>query len=160
MKVSTTANKLQHHCIPVHIFIFCHADAIHCHHSQLACAHADAATFAKARTVVRHTSQPAAGPSQRELRAQLRAQRLQQKAAGKERWTDDEEEAGANELEAAASLVDLMAHETLPETGNEPLSKAQSFSTPQVTSTTCCLDTQVVKHDVGQQHGVVILCSK
>lgn len=109
--------------IPFHRFCQCETPHGHCPHIADVCA--DAATFAKARTVFRRTSQPAAGRSQRELRAQLRAQRLQRKAAGSEGDSDDGEEADANELEAAASLVDLMAHEALPETGNQPLSQAQ-----------------------------------
>ncbi|KAL3144898.1 hypothetical protein ABBQ32_003410 [Trebouxia sp. C0010 RCD-2024] len=42
---------------------------------------ADAATFAKARTLLKHAGPPRAVPSQREQRAQLRAQRLEQKTA-------------------------------------------------------------------------------
>ena len=79
---------------------------------------ADAATFAKAKTLLRHPSQAPAGPSQREQRAQLRAQRLEQKTARHSREAEDMlDDADAIELEAAASLVDLMAHEALQETG-------------------------------------------
>lgn len=67
---------------------------------------------------MRHPSQAPAGPSQREQRAQLRAERLEQKTARHLQDTDDMlDDADANELEAAASLVDLMAHEALQETG-------------------------------------------
>ena len=72
---------------------------------------------------MRHTSQAPAGPSQREQRAQLRAQRLEQKTAGAHHSQEADEmldDADANELEAAASLVDLMAHEALQETGTQP----------------------------------------
>ncbi len=86
---------------------------------------AEAATFAQAKTVFRRkratSPQKPGGPSQRELRAQLRAQRNEQrKAGGPVSDTDDAGEAEAAdiaELEAAASLVDLMAHEALPEPG-------------------------------------------
>lgn len=79
---------------------------------------ADAATFAKAKTLLRHRNQDPVGPSQREQRAQLRAQRLEQKAAKAYRSQEADnvlEDADAHE--AAASLVDLMAHEALQETG-------------------------------------------
>lgn len=77
---------------------------------------ADAATFAKARTLLKHAGPPRAVPSQREQRAQLRAQRLEQKTAKAhhaEEGHDMLDDADASELEAAASLVDLMAHEAL-----------------------------------------------
>ena len=80
---------------------------------------AEAETFVKARNVFRHLHSAKAGPSQRELRAQLRAQRAEQSKAGRP-FTEINgapEAADMTELEAAASLVDLMAHEALPESG-------------------------------------------
>ena len=76
----------------------------------------EAATFAKAKNVfraVQATSPPKAGPSQRELRAQLRAERIEQTKDGRSSADRGHEEANTSELEAAASLVDLMAHERL-----------------------------------------------
>lgn len=60
-------------------------------------------------------SPPKADPSQRELRAQLRAERIEQRNVGTASAGihDAAEEANMTELEAAASLVDLMAHEQL-----------------------------------------------
>lgn len=65
------------------------------------------------------SSSPKAGPSQRELRAQLRAQRAEQSKIGRpvSGINGVPEAADVTELEAAASLVDLMAHEALPESG-------------------------------------------
>ena len=80
------------------------------------CAPVEAATFAKAKNVfraVQATSPQKAGPSQRELRAQLRAERIKQGKAGRASADRGHEEADLTELEAAASLVDLMAHEGL-----------------------------------------------
>lgn len=88
---------------------------------------ADAATFAKAKTLLRHRSQDPVGPSQRERRAQLRAQRLEQKTAKAYHPQEADnvlEDADTHELEAAASLVDLMAHEALQETGKSMMSEA------------------------------------
>lgn len=69
---------------------------------------------------MRHPNQAPAGPSQREQRAQLRAERLERKTARHSQEADDMlDDADANELEAAASLVDLMAHEALQETGTQ-----------------------------------------
>ncbi|DBB04699.1 TPA: hypothetical protein ACH3X1_012753 [Trebouxia sp. C0004] len=76
----------------------------------------EAATFAKAKNVFRAmqaTSPPKAGPSQREVRAQLRAERIKQGEASGSLVDRGREEADMTELEAAASLVDLMAHERL-----------------------------------------------
>ena len=83
---------------------------------------ADAATFAKARTLLRRAGPTRAGLSQREQRAQLRAQRLEQKTARAhhaEEGDDMSHDADAMELEAAASLVDLMAHEALHTKGTK-----------------------------------------
>ncbi|KAL0033080.1 hypothetical protein WJX79_001998 [Trebouxia sp. C0005] len=78
--------------------------------------HEEAATLAKAKNVFRAaqaTSPPKAGPSQRDLRAQLRAERIKQGKAGRSSADRSHEGADMTELEAAASLVDLMAHERL-----------------------------------------------
>ena len=103
---------------------------------------ADAATFAKARTIFRHASQkPTADPSQRQLRAQVRAQREERKAAGEQEADDEPGEADANELEAAALLVDLMAHEALPETGNMLVIAITSIAiTGAQQLASCCTD--------------------
>lgn len=60
-------------------------------------------------------SPPKADPSKRELRAQLRAERIEQRNIGtvSAGIQDAPEEANMTELEAAASLVDLMAREQL-----------------------------------------------
>lgn len=87
---------------------------------------ADAATFAKAKTLLRHRNQDPVGPSQREQRAQLRAQRLEQKTA--KAYHLQEADNGLEDPdahEAAASLVDLMAHEALQETGKSAPSTAK-----------------------------------
>lgn len=80
------------------------------------CVPVEAATLAKAKNVFRAaqaTSPPKAGPSQRDLRAQLRAERIKQGKAGRSSADRSHEGADMTELEAAASLVDLMAHERL-----------------------------------------------
>lgn len=80
------------------------------------CVPVEAATFAKAKNVFRAlqaTSPPMAGPSQRELRAQLRAERTKQGKADRSLADRGHEEADVTEMEAAASLIDLMAHERL-----------------------------------------------
>jgi len=85
-------------------------------HTMPCCVPVEAATFAKAKNVFRAVhaaSPPKAGPSQRELRAQLRAERIKQGKAGTSSADRGREEANMTELEAAASLVDLMAHERL-----------------------------------------------
>ena len=85
-------------------------------HTMPCCAPVEAATFAKAKNVfraVQATSPQKAGPSQLELRAQLRAERIKQGKAGRASADRGHEEADLTELEAAASLVDLMAHEGL-----------------------------------------------
>ena len=76
---------------------------------------AEAASFAKANTFSSTVQNARAGPSERQLRAQHRQNRLQQPqideaAAGME---DAAGAADITDIEAAASLVDLMAHETL-----------------------------------------------
>ena len=79
---------------------------------------------------MRHRSQAPDGPSQREQRAQLRAQRLEQKTAKAYHLQEADnvlEDADAHET--AASLVDLMAHEALQETGKSATPTAK-----------CCLD--------------------
>ena len=89
---------------------------------------ADAANFAKAKILLRHPSQAPAGPSQREQRAQLRAQRLEQKTAHNSQDADYMlDDADANELEAAASLVDLLAHEALQDTGTKSMVSKATF---------------------------------
>lgn len=103
---------------------FPHVNIPHVNILPLSLVCADAATFAKARTLVMHAGHKAAGPSQREQRAQLRAQRLEQKTAqahGAEEEDDVLHDADANELEAAASLVNLMAHEARQATGTKRL---------------------------------------
>ncbi len=85
-------------------------------HTMPCCVPVEAATFAKAKNVfraVQATSPQKAGPSQRELRAQLRAERIKQGKTGGASADRGHEEADMTELEAAASLVDLMAHERL-----------------------------------------------
>ena len=80
------------------------------------CVPVEAATFAKAKNVFRAlqaTSPPKAGPSQRELRAQLRAERTKQGNADRSLADRGHQEADITEMEAAASLIDLMAHERL-----------------------------------------------
>ena len=72
--------------------------------------------FIKAQQEFKGTlSPPKAGPSQRELRAQLRAERIEQGNVGTMSAGEHNApgEVNMTELEAAASLVDLMAREQL-----------------------------------------------